>query len=48
MIQPQFNFLKNPRSFAFIRGHCSRVPREQVAADVGRRVVRLVTSAATG
>ena len=21
-IQPQFNFLKNPRSFAFTRGHC--------------------------
>jgi hypothetical protein len=21
MIQPQFNFLNNPRSFAFIRGH---------------------------
>jgi hypothetical protein len=24
MIQPQFNFLKNPRSFAFIRGHLPR------------------------
>jgi hypothetical protein len=23
MIQPQFNFLKNPCSFAFIRGHFS-------------------------
>jgi len=26
-IRPQFNFLRNPRSFAFIRGHFPRVPR---------------------
>ena len=44
MIHAQFNFLKNPRSSADM---FPRVPREQVAADVRRRVVRLVISAAT-